>query len=535
MKILLLGNHQARALAAAWCAMRPGDDVAVHELETLNGDAPTRSRVSRQIQLADIIVHHPLGNDVAAGRTAALLQDSKAVRVCVPMIRFTGLQPDIVMLGPSQDRFPGPMGAYHSRIALTEFLSGHSEGDALASFESAERYGRLGYFGEFDRSAAELASRDALCHVPGTPILMKYVHDRPTLYTVDHPTNVIFKDLVTATLDQLGLDHGDVDPEYLPVTHAGGVVWPPSPLIHAHHGLRFPPARFIQAGSGARRLLSIEDFVWESYECYREGKEKLLRTTVVQTILADIGLAGRSDPEIGPPTLTSDRGGPTGRRRLRRTLGDLASVLERTERDRSFAQEVANEALWALPADGQGLLYLSQILEKLGNNAAAIDVLRGCISQPDETPTLRSACAERLLELGANEALGEEIAALNAQKGVNQEALDVVVNYARRLGKTGLALNAALKMIRTAPDRATPYLMMAHIAMDAKQAGLAIASIEKALEFEPRNAHHFALRGLALESLGCRPAAISDYEVAVSIEPDYPAFRQQLERLREMS
>jgi regulator of sirC expression with transglutaminase-like and TPR domain len=68
--------------------------------------------------------------------------------------------------------------------------------------------------------------------------------------------------------------------------------------------------------------------------------------------------------------------------------------------------------------------------------------------------------------------------------------------------------------------------------MDAKQPGLAIAAIEQALDFEPHNAHHFALRGYALEHLGCRPAAISDYEVAVSLDPEYLPFRQQLTRLR---
>jgi tetratricopeptide (TPR) repeat protein len=517
--------------------MRPGDDVAYHELDKLVGDPLTQSMVGRQIELADIVLHHEIGDDyaVAFARSSALAQSCKAARLCVPMIHFSGLQPDMTYIGSAQDRFIGPMGAYHSRIVLTEFLSGHNESTALASFESEEYYESLDYFREFDRSAAELTRRDASCHLAGTPILMKYIHERPTLYTMNRPMNLVFKEIATEAFALLGLDFADVDAEYIPATLSGGAVWPPSVLAHARHGLKFPPSSMMKAGFGSERLLSIEDFVSESYQCYRDGKTRLLRMGIVKTILTRIGLADRAEQDIGAAAPRPDDDSPvTARHRVRRTLADLASVIERTEREPEFARKVANEALWSLPVNGQSLLHVSRILEKLGDKSAAIDVLRGCISRLEEDPKVRTACAEQLLELGAGEILEQELAALNGQKGLKQEVLDFLVRYARRRGRSGLALNAALKMIHTSPNSAIAYLMMAHVGMDAKQPGLAISAIEKALEFEPYNAHHFALRGYALEHLGCRQAAISDYEVAVSLDPEYPAFQQQLERLRGM-
>lgn len=517
--------------------MRPGDDVACYELRTLSDDVWMQSKFSRRIELADIIVHHHVGSDypVAFAHTAVLAQHHKAVRVCVPDIYFSGLQPDITYLDSSRDLYFGPMGGYHSRIVLTEFLSGHSESSALASFESEQHYERLGYYGEFGKSADELIRRDSLCHIAGTPILMKYIQERPTLYCIDRPTNVIFKGIVTATFGHLGLDFDDVDPEYIPATMAQGCVWPPSRLIHAHHGLRFPPSRFMKTGGGAPRVLCLEDFVWESYQSYRKDKAKLLATQTVQELVEAMGLGGLSGEDPGLSVSTDEGGGPVAsRHRMRNTLRDLASIVERAEFDPPFARNVANEVLWASPADCQILLDVSKILEALGDRTAGIAVLNGCISRLDQEPTLRCLCTDRLLELGATEQVGQELAALNRQKGLKLEDLEFVVRYARRLGKTGLALKAAMRMIHTTPHSAIPYARMAHVAMDAKQPGLAISAIEKALEYEPRNGHHFALRGYALESLGCRPAAIGDYEIAVSLDPDYADFRRTLERLREM-
>lgn len=100
---------------------------------------------------------------------------------------FSGGHPDIVTLGDLQTRIMGPMGLYHSRIALGGWMAGLDDDHILDLF-SNDSMRKLGYHDLFDRSANELKARERICDTNFSDQIVNLAKIAFAFYTSNHPT-----------------------------------------------------------------------------------------------------------------------------------------------------------------------------------------------------------------------------------------------------------------------------------------------------------------------------------------------------------
>lgn len=507
--------------------MRPQDNIASYEVHTLIGNLRAQASAMRRLSLADIVVHHPISDDypVEFARTSSLRENSRIVRVCVSMVFFAGLQPDIIYVGGPQDRVLSPMGDYHSRIVLLGYLTGLNPTDVLTSFDSDKLYNQLKYYDQFDLSARELVRRDLNCDIPGAPILMERVIEQPTLFTINHPMNIVFLEIIKATFKKLNLSYRSVVVDYIQPTLAGGPVWPPSAAIHRHHKLRYESSQFLKTDFGGQRFLSIDKFINESFVAYKKAFRTLINTSIVREMLSERNMAPDDvvpyDVRLSPgrDALETSKSGST------------------PDEEHTFAvarTELKNEALqklWDCPDNVDVLLEVATQLARAAETVISKDILLELISISGGNLKSRLAAADMLIEVGEEKAVNDQVTRILSENS-NRESAEFALTMSRKVGDLKSSIQAALKVIYSSESKAFGYTALAHAVMDARQPGLAISAIDMAIQLEPRNGHHHALRGYALESLRYFQSAVSEYEAAMRLEPTLASFNESLFRVR---
>jgi len=120
-------------------------------------------------------------------------------------LHFAGLHPDITYIGPMGHRIKGFLGDYHSKLVLFSFATRYSVDKCLGLFNGLT-YEKLGFFDEFQTSAAELIQRDETCDVKFGATFLDILKSEPSLYTINHPTGPVFIELSARLASYCGLD-----------------------------------------------------------------------------------------------------------------------------------------------------------------------------------------------------------------------------------------------------------------------------------------------------------------------------------------
>ena len=247
-RAVVISNCQAQPLKHTLSLLCKGllfENLSVHLL------GPDREReiaefVSRARAQYDIIVSVGLSDDwgpLAVDRIRETFA-GKAVTL-ISNLYYTGLHPDIVYIGGMSQRLPGPLGDYHSRVALTGFLRGYPV-EAIRQMYTASIYERLGFFQAHARSIAELGSREEQHDVAAVPLIEAMVRDRPLFMSVNHPTSHLIwaygQKIAAYLADRHGvqLSHWAGGPDQM-VNHLGNAsVFPVYPEIGAYLGVTYP-------------------------------------------------------------------------------------------------------------------------------------------------------------------------------------------------------------------------------------------------------------------------------------------------------
>ena len=241
----------------------------------------------------ELVLTIPLGDDYFGLSTSRITETFSGLPVClISNIYFSGLHPDLTYIGGLGQRIVGPLGDYHSKLAIFGFLKGVSIIDTMALF-SERSYELLGYFTEYAKSMRTLEERDCIVDVPITHILDATLRSSLCFFSVNHPTSA----LLSAYCHEVAryLEDNDLgrcsemplDPSMCGESLAGSAIFPIYTEITAHHGvLSFGSYAFKPEGSRVNAL-DLFTFLTREFETFAEvGRDALARSHVGQEILA---------------------------------------------------------------------------------------------------------------------------------------------------------------------------------------------------------------------------------------------------------
>jgi hypothetical protein len=212
-----------------------------------------------------------------------------AVRlVPIPTIVFPAFHPDIVYVGDESDPtgrgfVRGPVGTYHSALALFAFLEGYTVERALRLFDK-DVYRLLGYFDLWDASTDTLLrlGRDADYDLSGE--LMRWARRGAFMHVINHPKMYVACDLARGLLGKAGIPFADCDLD----SYAADEIlrlgsWPVYGAVAEQFGVRGGETFLLPATKAEPpRTLGLRPFLEASFAAYRAEKPGRLRNDRVE-------------------------------------------------------------------------------------------------------------------------------------------------------------------------------------------------------------------------------------------------------------
>ncbi len=219
---------------------------------------------------------------------------------------FTGLLPDICYIGGLNARTPGPIGDYHSQIALLGFLMGLDVA-ATVRLYAGPTYAYMGFYNEFQASLEEAARRDATADIPIGDILPEQLRRGVCFLSQNHPTSLLlcpYINKIARWLAAKGLvDHSGADllPEATVNYLAYSTVFPIYPEIAQHHSMPYSGSytfRTPTIGDVPSRPLGLEEFVAGEHDAFRAGDRHILENNYPGNLLIFRGVRNAEFHEI---------------------------------------------------------------------------------------------------------------------------------------------------------------------------------------------------------------------------------------------
>lgn len=231
----------------------------------------------------DVILSIPLDDEFGPLSCACIRETFARKRFgMIANMYFTGLHPDTAYVGGLSRRMPGPMGEYHSRVALLSYVKGLTVEQAVAQFNSRV-YEALGYYSEFERSLAELREREtaAPIDVPFSDMIPGMVREGAVFHTFNHPSGLLISRYVERVAQWLD-DKGYVRRSNWPSGPLGvqdhlayNFIYPVYPEIAKRFGCPSGSYCFKPCtdGDNAVASFSLEQFVAGEYEAIADYSE----------------------------------------------------------------------------------------------------------------------------------------------------------------------------------------------------------------------------------------------------------------------
>lgn len=261
MNIVLLGNCQVAGVARCLTVMNPA--LAVRAF-VFPGPQAERDLVDEALRGCDVAFVQT-ARALEAFRSAAL----QAPRVVVfPRIYFAALHPDIVYLTSGGALVETPLGHYNSKLTVAGYLRGLSIEQTLELFEAAT-FRRLGYLDAWEASSELLRGEIAASDVALEQVPERWAKAGTFMYSVNHPRLRVLADVAAAMLRTIGVDMRTSRADtYVHDELKSAVVWPVYPDVARAYGLEGDYCFKTQGAGPAAAMLSLGEFVSQSYEVY---------------------------------------------------------------------------------------------------------------------------------------------------------------------------------------------------------------------------------------------------------------------------
>lgn len=298
-RILLVGNCQAghhaqlARIAFEHCS---ADYIAVHNASDPARAADVEAFFNSPEARYDLVIAFTLHEKWGAVSREALENRFGRDRVFyIPNLIFEGLQPDMISIGELGARIAGPLGDYHSRIAVGAWLMGADLAATLKLF-TGQGFERLGYFARFAASLEEFRQRERSTDMTFGDVLLREVRNHVSFFTLNHPTPTLFSAFMQELRERVvstGRARSSgvpMDPCLVAQSLIESGVAPIFPEIAEAAGLAHRGGRsYLVPRQGGGVPLSLEEFLVGSFETYeRVGRDALLETAKGKASLASL-------------------------------------------------------------------------------------------------------------------------------------------------------------------------------------------------------------------------------------------------------
>ena len=299
---VVISNCQCQPLKHALslhCADIRFEFLGVHLMSPHTREAEIEAFVAKARAEYDVVLSIPLSDDFGAlslGRLRDTFSDKFVATIS--NVFFAGLHPDLTYIGGLAQRVEGPLGDYHSGVALMAYLRGRSIEQTLALFRD-DIYTAMGYHDAYAASLAELVHRDVGVDVSIAADLPMLLEQELCFLTVNHPTSWLFSHYagtIARWLEAQGVTRRSgwaSGPMGLINYLASAAIFPVYPEIAARHGLERIGSYVFQTatiGDEPAACLNLESFVTGSFAAYDSiGREMLSNSHQGRTIMANHG------------------------------------------------------------------------------------------------------------------------------------------------------------------------------------------------------------------------------------------------------
>jgi hypothetical protein len=288
---VVISNCQCQPLKHAMtlqCADVRFELFGVHLIAPDRRDEEVAAFVAKARTDYDVILSIPLSDEFGAISLNQIRETFSDKFVgTISNVFFAGLHPDLTYIGGLAQRVEGPLGDYHSRIALLCYLRGQTVAETLALFRH-ETYEAMGYYDAYATSLAELVHRDAGVDVSIAPDLPRLLREDLCFLSVNHPTSWLFSSYsatVARWLEKQGVTRmsGWASGPMGMVNHlASAAIYPIYPEIAARHGLARPGSYVFQSamvGDVPATCFDLGAFITASFAAYDQiGRDVLAQS-----------------------------------------------------------------------------------------------------------------------------------------------------------------------------------------------------------------------------------------------------------------
>ncbi|MGC1860550.1 MAG: WcbI family polysaccharide biosynthesis putative acetyltransferase [Methylocystis sp.] len=292
-RIAVVGNCQSFSVAYSMqllCPTAKVDHFPVISLSRL----PLKF-FARTLATYDHVLMHEFSTGLIPGGGSIELRGLLKKPISIPMITFAAFHPDCVYAGGAGDDKGapvfGPLGPYHSALALFAFRVGLSPREANALYNN-NVFEALRYFDFWNAASAELIEGvKQTCGLDLSAELSGWARRGIFMYSVNHPKPFVLVDVAKKLLKHIGISVPDIDYEnYLIDDFIRYPVFPVYPPVGARYGcpgsytFKVTPAH---APRNVGDYLLLPQFLSGSYERYRKCDSARLSNHRVDSWLGD--------------------------------------------------------------------------------------------------------------------------------------------------------------------------------------------------------------------------------------------------------
>ncbi len=293
---LIISNCQVQPLKhglAQLCRGAEIESVGIHVIPPAERQKVLADLVARR-KAFKFVLTVPLSEDYGPLSSARISDAFFPTPVfSITNLTFRGVHPDITYIGGLSQRAPGPIGDYHSLIALLSFLMGLTPEQAVMLYCDAV-YSRMGFYEEFAESLAELKRRDEETTIPIGDDLEHLVRQGLSFLSHNHPTSFVlapYVNKIAAWLAERGhvsLTGLHIQPSEMINFLANSTIFPIYPEIVAHHDLAYEGSYVFRTptyGDLPAKTFSLLEFVRGEHEAFRHADGKSLRDSYPGNLL----------------------------------------------------------------------------------------------------------------------------------------------------------------------------------------------------------------------------------------------------------
>jgi hypothetical protein len=250
-----MSNCQTFGLANSMNLLMRDAEISAVDIHTYYQNIPHYTSILPDYER--VIIHQEFASIAEADFSGARTLD------IMPSILFSGFHPDLCGAYQGDALVNGPLGAYHSIIALAAYNAGLSVADTLARF-TPKLFESAGYFDVWAAQRQQLLASFAEHGLEIGDLFRRWGRSESFMYSTNHPRIRCLFDIALRFLEVRSLPA--TEERLMPMDNlVQGACFPVYPVIGEALGIA---GSYLFKVAGGYRYLTLEEFVHGSFAAY---------------------------------------------------------------------------------------------------------------------------------------------------------------------------------------------------------------------------------------------------------------------------